>query len=251
MQDSKAKVLRLIGKPSIRLREDPVRILRALRISNKIGFRIDEATYKTMPKFIPLLSEIAGGRLFDEYQKLFLHGDGLKNFASLKQLGILPYLFPHLEQTLQNSKAARMIELALKNTDARIQAGKTINAAFLVAVLLWQTLIDRQVVLRQHKSPREAYANAVAEVLKEQLKITNMPGHLPEFIQQVWGLQRQLERPVRSKVLSILTHPRYRAAYDFLVLRGEVGEVDLAVCSWWNDLYDMTEADRLVAVEAL
>ncbi len=244
MTDLKHKVLRLIGKPTVRLQEDPVRILRALRISNKIGFAIDDATTQAIPKFIPLLKEIAGGRLFDEYQKLFLHGDSVRNFASLKQFGILPYLFPTLPQALKEERSVKMIQAALENTDARCQAGKTINPAFLIAVFLWHPLHVRMVSLQKKGSKREAYAKAVREILKEQTLVTNMPGHLVEFIEQTWMLQRALERRSIPKALHIVTHPRYRAAFDFLLLRSQVGEVKQDICDWWHKLYQMKSEDR-------
>lgn len=250
MDDVKKKVLRLIGKPSVRLREDPVRILRALRISNKISFKVDDATLKTIPKFVPLLAEVAGGRLFDEYQKLFLYGDATKNFNTLKEFGILPYFFPTLQNSLDDEKATKMIMHALSNTDSRCRAGKTINPAFLVAVFLWKTLKDRHVVLQKTNSKHQAYLMAVREILKEQTKVTNMPGYLPEFIDHVWGLQRQLELKGKAKVLDILKNSRYRAAYDFLLLRAEIGEVKQSLCQWWNALYSMTEEERVVFLEA-
>lgn len=250
MQDVKNKVLRLIGKPSVRLREDPVRILRALRISNKIGFKVDEATLKAIPKFIPLLKDIAGGRLFDEYQKIFLHGDAMRNFNTLEEFGILPYLFPSLPETLKNEKSRLMITSALTNTDLRYQAGKTINPAFLISVFVWPALLERQKALQKNRSKREAYATAARALLKEQTAVTNMPGYLAEFMEQVWNLQHQLERCNKSKAQHFLKHPRYRAAYDFLVLRAELGEVKKSTASWWGHLYEMSEEDRKAFLEA-
>ncbi len=245
MEDLKHKVLRLIGKPSVRLQEDPVRILRALRISNKIGFVIDEVTLKTIPKMIPLLAHVAGGRLFDEYQKLFLHGEGGKNFVSLQEWGILPYLFPMLPQALQDRKAAKMVNAALRNTDERCKTGKTINPGFLIAVFLWHSLHTHQAILAKSCSKREAYLKAVKEVLKTQTTITNMPGHFVEMIEQVWALQRLLEQRHPSKVLGLLASNRYRAAYDFLLLRAEIGEVKSDLPKWWDQLYKMQEPERL------
>lgn len=249
LQDVKNKVLRLIGKPAVRLREDPVRILRALRISNKISFKIDDLTLKAIPKFIPLLKDIAGGRLFDEYQKIFFHGDAVKNFKTLEEFGILPYLFPTLPVTLQNDKARAMILHALGNTDERYKADKTINPAFLISVFLWFNLQERQKELAKKHSKREAYSVAVRGILKEQTQVTNMPGYLVDFIEQVWGLQHQLERCNKNKALHYLKHPRYRAAYDFLSLRSELGEIKKSVPAWWDKLYLMPIEERVAFLE--
>lgn len=244
MEDIQNKILRLIGKPGARLQEDPVRILRAFRIANKIGFMIDAVMLKAIPKFIPLLAEVAGGRLFDEYQKLFLHGQALQNFKTLREFGVLSYFFPHLDQACQDEKTLKMITSALQNSDARYKEGRTIHPAFLISVFLWKTLKERQAVLQQSQTKRQAYLLAVREVLKEQTKITNMPGYLLEFIEQVWNLQRQLELKIKDKAEQIVKHPRYRAAYDFLLLRAESGEVKNSLCQWWDALYKMSPEER-------
>jgi len=242
--DMQKRILRLIGKPAIRFQEDPVRILRAFRISNKLGFKIDDATLKAIPKFIPLLQEVAGGRLFDEYQKLFLYGHAKQNFDTLKEWQILPYFFPNLSTALEDKKAEKMIECALKNTDQRCQIGKTINPAFLIAVFLWLDLKHAQIKFEKHHPKREAFVKAMREVLKKQAQMTNMPGYLLDFISDVWSLQRVLERRNKPKALDILKKPRYRAAYDFIQLRAEAGDVKPGIANWWKQLYEMNDDER-------
>lgn len=241
LPDLKARIIRLIGKPEERFREDPVRILRALRIGNKIACTIEPATLKAIPKFVPLLASISGGRLFDEYQKILLHGQAEKNFNSLLEFKILPILFPRLPEALKDKDAAQMILSALRNTDERYYAKKTINPAFLISVFLW------------HNLPRggRGAAEAMTAVLKEQARVTNIPRYQGEVIEDIWHLQRHLEHHRKKKILDTLQHPRYRAAYDFLLLRSEIGEVKPSLCEWWNRLYLMSDDARADFVNAL
>lgn len=251
LPDLKARVLRLIGTPAERLREDPVRILRALRIGNKIGCTIESASLKAIPKFVPLLRSISGGRLFDEYQKIFLHGQAEKNFNSLVDFKILPILFPYLPETLKDKASAEMIKRALRNTDERYYAKKTINPAFLISVFLWGALFSVKQDLLKKMPPRAANQEAVTVVLKTQTQITNMPRYQVEVIEDIWYLQRQLEQRRSKKVLEIVNHPRYRAAYDFLLLRSEIGQVKSSLCEWWHRLYLMSPEERSAFVATL
>lgn len=251
IEDIQARILRLIGSPQARLQEDPVRILRALRIANKIGFEIDPMTLKAFPAAIPLLNSMAGGRLFDEYQKIFLHGQGEKNFRTLQSYSILGILFPSLPATLQDSTSEKMIVSALKNTDLRYASQKTINPAFLIAVFLWPVLQVQRQKWREELGSQKAFQEAVSLVLKEQAAVTNMPRYLLDVIQDVWRLQRPLELRRSNKILDLLHHPRYRAAYDFLVLRSQIKQVKPSVCEWWNRLYLMSDEARLEWISAL
>ena len=245
IQDFQARILRLIGEPDARLKEDPVRILRALRISNKLGFTIDEATFKAIPRHIDLLSSIAGGRLFDEYQKVLLYGQAEKNFDTLQKMNILPILFPVLAESLKVSWFADMVRQALRNTDERYYAQKTINPAFLIGVFLWQELQACKKKLAANMSYKKAYQDAVKLTLGGQNKVTSMPRYMSEMIEDIWALQRQLELRREKNILGIVNHPKYRAAYDFLLLRSQVGQVKPALCQWWEKLYLMSENDRI------
>ncbi|MCX7122616.1 MAG: polynucleotide adenylyltransferase PcnB [Gammaproteobacteria bacterium] len=251
IKDFQARILRLIGEPDARLKEDPVRILRALRISNKLDFTIDEATFKAIPQHIDLLSSIAGGRLFDEYQKILLYGQAEKNFDSLQTMNILPILFPTLVISLKVSWFSEMVRRALRNTDERYYAKKTINPAFLIGVFLWQELQACKKKLAETMSYKKAYQDAVKITLGAQNKITSMPRFMTEMIEEVWALQRQLELRREKNILGIVNHPRYRAAYDFLLLRSEVGQVKSTLCQWWEKLYLMSTNDRAEFVEKL
>jgi poly(A) polymerase len=247
--DFQARVLRLIGQPDARLKEDPVRILRALRISNKLDFDIDAATFAAIPQHIELLSSIAGGRIFDEYQKILLYGQAEKNFDTLVKMNILPILFPALARSLNVSWFADMVRQALRNTDERYYARKTINPAFLIGVFLWQELQSTKKKLTEKMSYKKAYQDAVKMTLTAQNKITGMPRYMTEMIEDVWALQRQLELRRKKNILGIVTHSKYRAAYDFLLLRSQVGQVKPALCQWWEKLYMMSESDRSEFIE--
>lgn len=251
MDDLQLRILRLIGKPQDRLREDPVRILRAIRISNKIGFSIDEATLKAIPKHVPLLQNISGGRLFDEYQKILLHGQAEINFNSLVHFEILPILFPLLPEAMQNPLVTQMITQALRNTDERYAAKKTINPAFLIAVFLWPSLQNIRKKLLKTCAPSQAYRTAAEETLRSQTKVLNMPRYLSEVVQTIWVLQRPLELRQKTKILDLVNHARYRAAFDFLLLRSQIGQVKPALCQWWETFYQMTPEERLAYVEAM
>ncbi len=243
--DFQGRVLRLIGEPNARLKEDPVRILRALRISNKLDFEIDAATIKAIPDHIALLGDIAGGRLFDEYQKILLYGQAEKNFDSLIKMNILPILFPSLARSLEVKWFAEMVRQALRNTDERYYAKKTINPAYLIGVFLWHELQSTKKKLAEKMSYKKAYQDAVKATLSAQNKITGMPRFMTEMVEEMWALQRQLELRREKNILGIVNHPKYRAAYDFLVLRSQVGQVKPALCQWWHQLYLMSEQERL------
>jgi poly(A) polymerase len=189
--------------------------------------------------------------LFDEYQKLFLYGQAEKNFNSLLDFKILPILFPRLPQILKDKMNAQMILLALRNTDERYYAKKTINPAFLISIFLWPALFEVKQALLKTMTPREANKEAVATVLKMQTQATSMPRYQAEVIEDIWYLQRQLEQRRSKKVLSILEHPRYRAAYDFLLLRSEIGQTKSSLCEWWHRLYLMSPEDRSAFVATL
>jgi poly(A) polymerase len=251
MMDLEHKILRLIGKPQARLREDPVRILRAIRIANKTGCVIDETMLKAIPEHVPLLQNISGGRLFDEYQKLFLHGQAVLNFNRLAHFKIIPILFPILPTMLHDKSCAEMVDAALKNTDLRASAKKTINPAFLIAVFLWHGVQAEKKALKGRLSPSKAYRTAAESVLKAQTQVLNMPRYLSDVIYDIWALQRPLELRRPTKILETVQHPRYRAAYDFLLLRTQIGQAKPSLAAWWEKFYLMNEEERHAFVETL
>ena len=249
--DLQHKTLRLLGTPEQRLTEDPVRILRGLRIAGKLNLEIEANLLATIPKYLPLLAEMSNGRLFDEYTKLFLHGAGLNNFLSLQAFKIFPYLFPQTALCLPEAWFFSMVEFALKNTDERFLLGKTIHPAFLIAVFLYAPLLLQTKKLLKSMTKKQAFVHAVDEVLKQQVKTTSMPNYFSQMVRDVWSLQRALELKRKSKILDILQHPRFRAAYDFLLLRVQAKEANANTAAFWTEIQSLDDALVLERIAAL
>jgi poly(A) polymerase len=236
VKDLHDRVLHLIGDPATRYREDPVRMLRAARLAAKLDFRIDPSAAAPFAELGPLLSSVAPARLFDESLKLFLTGHGLKSFRMLEQCGLLKFMFPATARALKRGdKALRsLIEQGLENTDARISEGKSVTPAFLFAVLLWGEVRDLAHTWVTHgKDANEAWSRAAMHVVGEQCQRVAIPRRFTITMEEIWSLQPRFEQIQRKKVFRLLAHPRFRAAFDFLVLReaespaiGELGQ-------WW------------------
>ena len=234
--DLQDRVLHLIGDPGTRYREDPVRMLRAARLAAKLDFRIDASASAPFAELGPLLSGVAPARLFDESLKMFLAGHGRKSFRMLEESGLLKYMFPATARALKRGdKALRsLIERGLENTDARVIEGKSVTPAFLFAVLLWGEVRDLAHTWATHgKDANEAWARAATHVVAEQCQRVAIPRRFTITMEEIWSLQPRFEQIQRKKVFRLLTHPRFRAAFDFLLLReaespaiGELGQ-------WW------------------
>ncbi|AND68693.1 polynucleotide adenylyltransferase [Dyella thiooxydans] len=237
MQDVQDKVLRLIGDPVTRYREDPVRMLRAARLAAKLGFRIDEAAAAPFESLGPLLTEAAPARLFDESLKLFLAGHGLKSFRMLEQCGLLRFLFPSTARALKGGDGAlrALVERGLANTDARVAEGKSVTPAFLFAVLLWGEVRDRaQDLVAGGLDLSEAWARAAAHVVGEQCQRVAIPRRFTLTMEEIWALQPRFEQVQRKRVLRLLAQPRFRAAFDFLLLRAEESPAIRELGLWWD-----------------
>lgn len=242
LADLKSRTLRLIGIPEKRFQEDPVRLLRAARFVGKLNLQIEPETLEAMNGARALLDHASSSRLFDEYSKLFLYGHAKEVFSALASLNLLNFLFPNLALLGVEPKVTQIIDRALLNTDARIEEGKSINPAFLLAVFLWHPMLIKQ---EQYQSQSnlpayEAYLNAVNDVLSEQVNAIAVPKRFTEVIREIWQMQYLLEKRRPRQVISLLHHKRFRAAYDFLLLRAEVGEVSLELADWWTSIQGLT-----------
>jgi poly(A) polymerase len=236
MQDLQARALHLIGDPATRYREDPVRMLRAARLAAKLDFRIDPEASAPFAELGPLLSSVAPARLFDESLKMFLTGHGLKSFRMLEQCGLLKFMFPATARALKRGdKALRsLVEQGLENTDSRVAEGKSVTPAFLFAVLLWGEVRDlAHTWATPGKDASDAWSRAAAHVVAEQCQRVAIPRRFTITMEEIWSLQPRFEQIQRKKVFRLLAHPRFRAAFDFLLLRaaespgiGELGQ-------WW------------------
>ena len=236
-EDVQARVLRLIGDPDARYREDPVRMLRAARLAAKLGFTIEPATAEPIPRLAPLLADAAPARLFEETLKLFLSGHAVASFELLEANGLLPQLFPETAQALVTNKSGalrRMLLQGLANTDARIAQDLPVSPAFLFAVLLWPAYCRTLATLQaQGVHPVEAQRRAADRVTLHQVSRTALPRRFSLPMQEIWLMQARFSQ--RKRVLRLLSHPRFRAAFDFLELRLVASNAHADDVAYWRE----------------
>lgn len=248
MADHKASILRLIGDPETRFREDPVRMLRAVRFAVKLGFTLHPDCERAMHEAADLLPSIPSARLYDETLKLFLSGYALQTFEMLRHYGLFQALFPATENclSLEESGFPRLLLIkALENSDNRITDGKTVTAYFLFAAFLWEPVrIRAKEKMTKGAIEFMAYQDAANEIIARQIKSTALPRHITMAMREVWSLQPKFNARVGSKPSRLLTHPRFRAAYDFLLLRSETGGADPELAQWWTKYQNADENEQ-------
>jgi len=245
IEDIEKKQIRLIGDPETRYREDPVRMLRAIRFSTKLDMQISEATNAPIKELAPLLENIPPARMFEEFNKLFLSGKAYENYVQLRAYGLFRYFFPLVDQALdakQPSYISDFIELALKNTDERINNEKRVTPAFLFAAMLWYPLQQHVSRLREETqlTPQDAFFSALSEIMSEQQQCIAIPKRFQAVMKDIWILQDKLNRREGKRAYKTFEHVKFRAGYDFLLLRAQIetphhgnGLSDLA--AWWTD----------------
>jgi len=243
--------IRMIGDPTTRYQEDPVRMLRAVRFAAKLNFTIEPKTAAPLPTSKHLLAHVAGSRLFEEVAKLYQCGAAEAVQKHLIHHEIFGQLFPQTNALL-NSKypVSSLLTLALKNTDRRIQEDKPVIPAFLFAVLLWFPFIAHKTKLEQHVDktdseeeteelePLMALEKSMNHVLQEQCKITTIPKRHTQIIREMWLFQYRLQKRTGKRPQQLLEHPRFRAAYDFLALRALAGDASMELADWWTQFQD-------------
>jgi poly(A) polymerase len=237
VKDVEDRVLHLIGDPATRYREDPVRMLRAVRLAAKLDFRIDAAAAAPFAELGPLLADAAPARLFDESLKMFLSGHGLKSFRMLEQTGLLKFMFPATARALKRGDEAlrALVEQGLANTDARVAEGKSVTPAFLFAVLLWGEVRDlAHTWMTKDVEPVAAWERAATHVIAEQCQRVAIPRRFTLTMEEIWGLQPRFEQVQRKRVFRLMTHPRFRAAFDFLLLRAAESPAIRQLGEWWD-----------------
>ncbi|MDB5975825.1 MAG: pcnB [Nevskia sp.] len=239
VEDLRKRSLRLIGDPELRYREDPVRMLRAVRIANKLGFSIAKDTAEPIHRLAALLREIPPARLFDEVLKLFLSRDAVANLKGLRKYGLFSHLLPLTDEALDadGPSVETLINRALANTAARIIADQPVTPAFLFAAMLWPAYAKRleQLERKQGHAPPVAQVQAAEEVIAHQQLRIAIPKRFSLPMREIWSLQPRFENRRGARVKRLLTHPRFRAAYDFLLLRGQSGEPGaMELAEWWT-----------------
>lgn len=234
-KDVKAKVLRMIGDPETRYAEDPVRMLRAVRLSAKLGLTIDTATEKPIAKMADLLQDVPPSRLFDEMLKLFLSGHAIESVNVLREQDLHHGLLPLLDVVLEQPMGERFVMLALENTDKRILAGKSTNPSFLFATLLWHEVLAAWEGYKKDNHLMPALHMAMSEVIALQAKKLAIHNRFTATMKEIWSLQPRFEQRGGKRPFGLLAHPRYRAAYDFLLLRCESGEMPMELGEWWTN----------------
>jgi len=251
MADIKSGQIRLIGDPTQRYTEDPVRMLRAVRFAVKLGFRIDPASETPIRKINGLLSDIPSARLFEECLKLFLGGDALQSFESLRHYDLFRFLFPQTDEVLSQQEGGfpqTMVIHALRDTDNRIANDKPVTPGFLIAAFLWMPMINLAKQYKQNGVPHnEAIILASDVVISKQVSCTAMPRRFTQMARDIWHIQSRLEKTRGNWPQRLLSHPKIRAAYDFLLLRNKSGENVDELASWWTDFINRPETVKLLA----
>ena len=232
--DVQRRELRLIGDVERRFREDPVRALRAVRFAAKLGFSIADDVAVGIREFGPLIVDAPPARLFDEMLKLFLAGHALSGFREMERYGLFAVLFPESSQSIRKDPRGRaLIEAALASTDARIALGKPVTPAFLFAALLWPAVEYRAALIaeRSHGDPE---GEAAAQIVAEQAQRIALPKRFSLPMQEIWELQPRFTTNQRKRVQRLLAHPRFRAAYDFLLLRSSANLELVELAQRWD-----------------
>lgn len=254
LADLKQGVLRLIGDPERRYREDPVRMLRAARLVVKLGFRLHPDTEAPLQSLGYLLEDIPPARLFDEVLKLFLNGQGVQTFECLRHYDLFKYLFPLADRLMAKETDGfpkRFVTQALVNTDARIADDKPVTPAFIFAALLWDSVQEfTKQYTQQGMQEFEAMQAAFAEVHKLNVANVTIPKRFALPMREIWHLQPRLLKTQSRHIMKSFTHPRFRAAYDFLLLRAQAGEEVNEAAEWWTKFQEMNEEQRNVCLKS-
>jgi poly(A) polymerase len=247
--DIRDKVLRIIGQPEARYREDPVRMLRVVRFAAKLQFTIEPATRAPIPVMAPLINNVPAARVFDEMLKLLQSGHSLACLKELRAAGLHHGLLPLLDVVLEQPIGMKFVTLALESTDARVRAGKGVSPGFLFASLLWHQVLEKWNAYRAAgEAPIPALHLAADDVLDNQTDSLALQRRIATDMRDIWAMQPRFERRNGKNPYKLLEHPRFRAGFDFLLLRCESGELDAELGNWWATFYgaDVAERERLI-----
>jgi poly(A) polymerase len=255
VEDIAARKLKLIGDPETRFREDPVRMLRAARFEAKLGFEIDAATAEPIARLRDLLGGVPPARLFDETLKLFLSGHGERSYEVLRRRGLLAALLPTVDGYLTahpGSLVEKLLVQGLRNTDGRVQADKPVTPTFLFALLLYGPIagiIEATPPERWHELG--TILDACDLAARQAQTNVAIPKRFSLGVREMFGLQPRLEHPRGRRALRVLEHPRFRAAYDLLLLRAQYGLASAEMADWWTRIQEVSSEERAQMADAL
>ncbi|MEO5698998.1 MAG: polynucleotide adenylyltransferase PcnB [Casimicrobiaceae bacterium] len=246
--DIRARRLKLIGAPTTRFREDPVRMLRGVRLAAKLDVAIEPKTAAPIARLASLIQNVPPARLFDEMQKLLLSGHAVETVRSLRAHGLSHGLLPMLDIILEQPLGQRFIELALANTDERVRSDRPVSPGFMFATLLWHQVLATWTAKKAGGDrPMPALFEAMDHVLEAQAKQLAIPRRFEATIKEIWSLQPRFEQRSGQRPFRLIEHPRYRAAWDFLDLRCQSGELEGAyadLAQWWDRFVDASHEER-------
>ena len=251
-EDVENRLLRLIGDPETRYREDPVRMLRAVRLAAKLDFRIEDATAAPLEALAPLLAETAPARLFEECLKMFLSGHAVASFEGLERHGLLRALLPESAAALAANRSGalrRVLVEGLRGTDARVAADEPVSPSFLFALLLWPAYCRTLMTLQaQDVHAVEAQRRAADRVTVHQLEAIALPRRFSVPMQEIWLMQSRFGQRQRKRVTRMIAHPRFRAAFDFLLARQAASDDHAEDIAFWREA--QLDPDNAIAISS-
>ncbi|TAL65450.1 MAG: polynucleotide adenylyltransferase PcnB [Legionella sp.] len=246
VQDVEQRLIRIIGEPTTRYQEDPVRMLRAIRFSAKLHFTLAPETEAPLHKISHFIKHVSNSRLFDEITKLYQCGEAETVQRLLIEYNLFEHLFPQTNALLKSDYPVNaLLGIALENTDTRIRDEKPVTPAFLFAVLLWFPMIEESKSLQESgMDPLPAIEKAMSNILAEQSKIISIPKRYTQVIREIWLLQYRFSKRTGGRAFNLLQHSRFRAAYDFMAIRALAGDEAMELAQWWTTFQEVDETKR-------